>query len=110
MDRITQKVRFPLDAEKKEYVEIDVDISRDAISKLTNRLIDDEDFRAQFNKNPEKIFNDIGISLDASTIEKIRNSPVKGMLNELAPDQSSRGAPVVVIVAVIILATPSPAY
>lgn len=107
MERITQKIKIPV-----EYAEIDVNTSKEEISKLINSIIVDENFRAQFNKNPEKIFREAGISLDQVTIEKLKGSAITEMLKDSfpAPEETSIIAAIVVVGVIIgVIAPPKPA-
>ena len=69
MERIKQKIKIPI-----EDAEINVDTSKEEISKLINNIIFDEAFRVQLNTDPQKILRDAGIILDQSTIERLKES------------------------------------
>jgi hypothetical protein len=123
MDRIKQKIRIPIKRtteeqkttveEQKastpmEYAEIDVDSSKEKISKLINSIIVDENFRTQFNKNPEKSLKEVGISLDQATAEKLKESSITKTLRDSIP--ASGGEPHIIgALAVAIIGVISPA-
>ncbi len=113
-DRIVQKIRIPTEI-PTEYVEIEVNTSREELSGLINRLITDEEFRIQFNKNPNKIFQDVGIFLDSATIKKLESSPITTMVRDPSPRPAAFAALVVVpsvvsagVVVIVIVGTALP--
>lgn len=120
-DRIVRKIRIPIEYAKVEvdtsrdkipveYAEVEVDTSRDEISNLITRLISDDEFRVQFNKNSGAIFRDVGIHLDEQMIKKIEDGSITALVRDLPPD-ACRGAGIVLLLAIAAtLIFPEPLY
>ena len=103
-DRIVQKIQIPI-----EYAEVEVDASLDDKSNLITRLISDDEIRIQFNKNPEKMFRDVGIHIDERMIQKIQNTPITALTRDFM-SQGQKGGGAIVLAVVVTLAFPTPLY
>lgn len=111
MERIKHTISIPI--EGGETANVNVDTSKEEISKLITKIIEDENFRVQINKDPEKIFKDVGISLDQATIEKLKRSSIKEMLEKSLPPEEAipgqtQGIGVAVVVVGVIIGVIAP--
>jgi hypothetical protein len=76
---------------------------------LINSIIVDKDFRTQFNKNPEKILKEAGISLDQVMIEKLKRSTITETLQFTTPKPEFGPAGAVIAGAIAIVGAIGPA-
>ena len=110
MDRIVEKIQIPRDEEGVEFVEVNVDTTRDEISRLIGRLSTANSYyRRLFNKYPGMMLQNGGINIDDETLNQLDSSPFIGPVADLNPE--AFGPVVIVIVAIAAnLTFPTPVY
>lgn len=98
---------------KIEYEGVKVDTTKEQLAGLMNRIIMDDDFRAEFNRNQVEILSKEGITVDKEAAGKLEKTSIANVLSKIAsgakPEEVKAAgcAVVVVIAAVIVLSTPS---
>ncbi len=99
--QIVQKVRVPITG--GEYIEVELNTSKEKISQLTSRMITDDDFRMQFNIAPEKLLEETGIYIKPSDIEKLMMVPITEIVKNSDPQAQNNPVLLALIFIMIII-------
>ena len=97
MEKIKSKIEIPGKA-----VGLDVDSTREQISKLMSRLVSDDKFRAEINKDPVSTLKGYGIELKEDDIENLKNAQLTKLLEGMAPPNQLWGVALAVVIVLII--------
>jgi ABC-type dipeptide/oligopeptide/nickel transport system permease component len=104
-DRIRQVLKIPV-----EYAEVYVNATKQDVAQLMQRLIMDDDFRVQFNKNPSGQLRAVGITVDEATIERLKASRITEAVTEIIPGTQALVAAIVIVGVIVgVIAPPKPA-
>lgn len=105
--KITKTVKIPLEfteGKVNKFAKVKINTTKEKVASLVNKIIIDDDFRLDFNKQPGKKLRAIGIEIDDELVDVYKNIPITKILD--SEQQAELAGVGSVLVILILFPTP----